>query len=307
MSRDRFPAKGNFVGPYWLSRRGHSRQWCRTWFDVAARQTRRASLGTADLEQAKEELIRWRAVNAPLRQEEPAAVLVRDLVLRHIEHAAPAKRSKNQIERSLLLLDDRFPGCTVAGLTPGMLEDWGLELVRAGRSGSYVRRILTDARSMLNRARKRGEVLAVPFVPVGLFEEGEGRKRVVSAEEVARVFLAAEDDWLRRFIMLGAGTGARTEALLELRPFQVDRKHGLLRFNQEGRRQTKKVRPTVRLAPRLLPWLGPGGDGRVIGRGVKAFGIAWRQARERSGLGEDVVPTTLRHTLATVMKERRVR
>jgi hypothetical protein len=91
MSAKRFPSTGYFVGRYWLSRRPHSRHWYRTWLDPEARQTRRASLGTDDLEQAKAGLAAWHTLNAVLRNERPAAVLLRDLVLRHIEHHAPAK------------------------------------------------------------------------------------------------------------------------------------------------------------------------------------------------------------------------
>ena len=43
-----------------------------------------------------------------------------------------------------------------------------------------------------------------------------------------------------------------------------------------------------------------GDDEMVIGRGAKALGIAWREAREKAGLGTDVLPTTFRHTLHTL-------
>jgi hypothetical protein len=193
MPADRFPEHGTYVGGFWLSRRRHSRQWCRTWFDAAARQTRRASLGTDDLESAKVQLSGWYVLNAELRHERPADVLLRDLVLRHVEHYAPKKRSANQIRRSLLALDDRFPGVTVAGLTPGMLEDFGHEVVARSptHSTETARRVLTDVRVMLNTARKRGEILAVPFVPVEKFERGEGASASSSPRRPRGLYLAA--------------------------------------------------------------------------------------------------------------------
>ena len=54
----------------------------------------------------------------------------------------------------------------VADLTPGMLEDWGSEIVAASRSTETARRVLSGVRAMLNTARKRGEIATVPFVPV---------------------------------------------------------------------------------------------------------------------------------------------
>ena len=47
------------IAGFWLSKRSGSHMWCRTWFDAATRQTRRASLGIDDLQAATLELARW--------------------------------------------------------------------------------------------------------------------------------------------------------------------------------------------------------------------------------------------------------
>ena len=57
------------------------------------------------------------------------------------------------------------------------------------------------------------------------------------------------------FILLGLYTGQRKEALLSLRWAQVDLEAGRINFNPPGRKQTKKRRPHVPIAPRLLPHL----------------------------------------------------
>ena len=303
----RFPAEGYYVGVYWLGQRANSPMWCRSWCDksVKPNQTRRKSLGTRDLEQAKILLSRWHTLNVEMCRADPADVLLTDLIVRHVEKHLARKRSADTIRRSLLMWDDHFPGRTVGSLTPGNIEDFGRTLLER-YSSETVRRVLSDGRAMLNRARKRGELTAVPFVPVESFERGEPRERILTAEETARLFLATEKPWLQRFIMLAAATGARTEAILELRTFQIDRGRELIKFNPPGRRQTKKRRPTLPVAEHLWPWLEEAEGELVIGRGPKAFGIAWRAAREAAGLGPDVLPTTFRHTLHTLFDERDV-
>ncbi len=54
------PDKREFqLGDYWLSQRASSRAWYRTWFDNDTRQTRRVSLGTTDVQEARERLTEW--------------------------------------------------------------------------------------------------------------------------------------------------------------------------------------------------------------------------------------------------------
>ena len=45
------------IGDLWLSKRRGSQQWCRTWYEAG--QTKRSSLATADLEEAKLALLDW--------------------------------------------------------------------------------------------------------------------------------------------------------------------------------------------------------------------------------------------------------
>jgi integrase len=58
--------------------------------------------------------------------------------------------------------------------------------------------------------------------------------------------------------------------------------------------------------PSLLPWVSEPRAPYVIERRLKALRAAWGAARTRSRLDADVVPYSLRHTLATWMDERDV-
>ena len=287
---------------FWVEARAGSRRLYRCWYDRADRQTRRVSLVTESPEEAADLLIEWVTLNVGPHQAQPTAVTLGELILRHREHHAGTRRSASQIHRSLDLWNAAFPGVTIAELTPGRLEDFGKRLVAQGAATETVRRVLSDGRAMLNRARKRGELVTAPYVPVGAFARGKPRERLVTAEEVARLFMAFDKDWARRFLMIAAGTGARTEAIVEARLDQVDRDRRLLFLNPEGRDQTKKVRPVIRIAERLLPWLPEEGE-RLVGRTKKPVELAWREARELAGLDAAIVPTTFRHTLHTLFWE----
>lgn len=68
------------IGNYWLSQRTGSKNWCRTWFDAATRQTNRASLGTTDIQEAKVRLWEWYAKYGDISKQMPQDVVL-DLVL----------------------------------------------------------------------------------------------------------------------------------------------------------------------------------------------------------------------------------
>jgi integrase len=83
---------------------------------------------------------------------------------------------------------------------------------------------------------------------------------IYSLTELAALFNAASEQtedarytrehWWR-FLMLAVGTASRETALRELTWQQVNLRLGRVRLNPEGRRQTKKRRAAVPIAPTL--------------------------------------------------------
>ena len=112
-----------------------------------------------------------------------------------------------------------------------------------GLSDGYIRRTPAVAQAALNRALREGEIVAAPYVGLKLAPEAEPRERILSLEETARLFKAAEPDRLRMYLLLAYRTAARPEAILELTSFQVDCDAWFIRLNSPGRPQTKKRRP----------------------------------------------------------------
>ena len=131
-----------------------------------------------------------------------------------------------------------------------------------GCSDGYIHRILATGRTAINRAYKFGEVSSVPYI-INV-RPGPARDRVLSVEEMARLFDAAEMDHLFMWLLVSCNTLARPEVACELTRFQIDFDNRLVHLNPKGRPQTKKYRPSVPLTETLLPWLRAGQSEYIV-------------------------------------------
>jgi integrase len=201
-----------------------------------------------------------------------------------------------------------------------------------------VRRELGVLRAAINHAYKNGRLTRV--VALHLPDRPEPRDRWLTRAEVARLiggglgFTFAKCSDLRTrnekwvvwdreraharlhlplFILLGAYTGARKEAILSLRWSQVDLDAGRIDYNTPGARRTNKRRTRIPIPTKLLSHLRRARlrgvelgfvvneDGKRIGDVKRGFASACR----RAGL-DDVSPHVLRHTCATWLMQRGV-
>ena len=293
---------------YWLSKRLNSDAWCRTWYDSATRQTKRASLRTEDFQEAESRLIQWVAAHAKKRNEQADDVSLEELFIRYYEQHAKHTVSAEQARYCLANWSDFFPGASVSDLTPDRQDDFVGWLRTKGYSDGYVARILTIGRAALNRAYKRQEIAAVPFI--ASVEGGSPRENRLTLQEAAKLFDAIQEPHLFMYCMVAFNTLARPHAILELTRWQVDLENRLIHFNAKGRRQTKKYRPVVPITNTLLPWLQCLKTVNVISyskadRQVNSIKTSFNKTVARAGL-EDVMPYTIRHTLATELRKRGV-
>jgi len=113
-------------------------------------------------------------------------------------------------------------------------------------------------------------------------------------EQMARIFDGVKSDHVLLFCLLAANTMARPEPLLELTRFQLDFESKLIKLNPEGRKQTKKYRPTVPMTDTLMPWLQKIKTNHVIQyHGHRIFSVRkafQRMPGEIKGLPERVTP-----------------
>lgn len=174
-------------------------------------------------------------------------------------------------------------------------------------------RELSVLSAALGYAHKNGKLIDRPFVE--LPPKSPGRERWLTRDEAARLLWESRRDPQARghlplFILLALATGARPAALFDLRWTQIDFDRNTINLNPAGRVQTNKKRPVIPM-PRRLRWFLLRAHARASspyvlafrGRKLASVKRAFAGARERAGLGTDVLPYTLRHTCGTWMAQ----
>ena len=294
-------------GRFWLSQHGTSPYWQITWYDRRRRQTRRISTSEADLGRAEVTLAEHIIKTERPRDANPNEVLLTVPLMDYLEKHATNLPSAQQAFIAGQHLVDFFGESLVSEITPDRQEDYVDARRGTGVADGTIGRELSVLRAALNRAHRRGEMMAVPFI-MGL-PSGEPRERWLSQDEVTELFNSIDLDHLRLFTLVALNTLARPDAVLDLTMFQIDFDDRLITLDPPGRKQTKKYRPVVPITNTLLPWLRACEGGHLVsfkGRPIKSVKRAFRRAREKAGLGADVTPYTLRHTMATELRRRGV-
>jgi len=296
------------IGDYWLSQRPNSPIWCRTWFDIASRQTSRSSLGTDDLAAARIALAKWVTIHGHRAAQQPRDVLMGDVFARYYEKHGRHTAGAGVQRRNLFVALERIQeGATVAEFTLDAQHTFVRRMETDGYQPGTTKRVLGVVKAAVQWAWKNGELeRPIPFLTV---QEGPPRERVLEVAEISAVWDAAGPEHLRMFILLLLGTAGRPAAVLELTREQCDLDRGLIDLNPPGRVQTKKRRPVVPMPDFLRPWIEqapPGPLVRFRGAGVIKVAKTWRDARSAAGLDEAVVPYTIRHTIATELRARGV-
>ena len=298
------------LGEYWISKRPDAPDgvWQRTWYDKRSRQTRRVSLGTADLEEAKLILADWVLKNETMVDEDPSNVPLATVLMRYWTHHASKLRSHHVIKPNLDRWNEFFGPVMVADLTKRRIREFVEDLQTKGWAPATINRCLCDGRSALNRAKREGEVTHVPFIPS--VQVDEPKERALTLDQMALIFDNAKSDHILLFCLVMANTMARPEAVLELTRFQLDFESKLVRLNPDGRRQTKKYRPTVPMTNTLLPWLQRLKTNYVItyhGERVHSVKKTFQRFPTHiKGLPVRVSPYSIRHTMAKELRRRGV-
>ena len=126
------------IADYWLSQAAEQPVWCRTWFDRKTRQTRRASLGTSDLQQAGLKLAAWVTEHADVRNQHPADLPLATVLTRYWLGHAKDLPSAMQARIELRYWSEFFTTDMVADLTPTRQEQFVTALRGKGLSNGYI-------------------------------------------------------------------------------------------------------------------------------------------------------------------------
>ena len=300
------------LGDFWLSKQSRSDAWCRTWFDAQARQTRRISLRTTDFEEAKQKLTDWFVAQHTPQQEPTHEITLAEVFGRYFELYGSRLRTADSTRRALNDWLTFHGEATIADACALPRQHAFQAYLRDERNmaANTSRRTLMIGKSALNWAYKRGEIQSFPYIELTKRPTNPPPKgRPLEVHELADLLYNA-DYHIQTFIIMMLATAGRTTATLELSRDRIDFSNELIMLNEQGREQTNKYRPTVKLPPSLKPWLlthcGHSPVPQLIhfrGAGVKHIRTAWRTLRADLEFDDQVQPYSLRHTMARWLRK----
>lgn len=305
----------------WIAREPGSPFFHRYWTEPGSGRTRRASLRTTDLEEAKRQLAEIVVKGAPKSVSTPlSAVLLayfeeRTDKLRSREHARLAGRT---------LLACWGATVRVESITEARQKEFALWSIVKGHSLAYISRNLSVLSAALRHSKLDHEIIFGMGKMVerwGLQTKAPRRAFVPTDDELATLLSLDLAEDFRRWLIVSLLTGARPEAVLELSAAQRVKDAGLLDLNPPGRRQNKKFRPTVREPRALTAWLDHW-EGMSLFSPTKEAGklntapycsyatkealkSAFERARAKIGLPR-LTARSIRHKVATVLRKARI-
>jgi integrase len=259
------------------------------------------------------------------RNRHPDQVRIADVITIYAQDVAPRHAKPHGTAARLARLLDFFGDMTLGGLNRRTCAAY----VTQRGPVPAARRELEDLRAAVRYHWQSG--LCSGLSPVTLPDKSLPRERWLTRSEAARLLWAAwrarhERSDVRprlqhvaRFVLIGLYTGTRASAICgaALAPTEgrgwIDLDQGVFYRRAQGRKETKKRQPPVRLPPRLLThlrrWQRLGLANRSAveyeGRPIVTINHGFRIACEAAGLA-DVTPHTLRHTCATWLAQRGV-
>lgn len=260
-----------------------------------------------------------------LGRQEPAEAEVAAMLVNYWRERGSKTINNDQTGRSLrtflafLIQDEVGARAVLTDLTPVLFErfrEWRMSphefnltwfgqstpYASKGVSGATVQRNINDVRAAVHHAESN---LRIPMAPriadLDPRYRSEPRRRVLTMDEMARIaWYASHNIDLFRFITLQFATAVRPDAALKFDPqTQFDCETNLIDLQPGASPQTKKrnaIVPAIRpMRPVLRAWARDGA------KPVGSRKTAWRVMRRALGLGADVYPKTIRHTVATML------
>jgi len=250
----------------------------------------------------------------PTNSLDPRSVPIADALSFYLTHHIPTLANPQNEGYILKALVPFWGELYLSDVARSNSKRYATERYRNGVKPGTVRRELKLLKSAVNMYVEDRDI---PFVcRIEMPPAGESRLRWLSRSETAAFLHAARrrgNQHIARILLIGIYTGTRIDAIrrLQWHPNPVsghfDLDQGVLYRKGWGEVSTTKRRPSIHIPERLLPhlkrWKAQDGNLPWVihydGSSVKSVNRAWRKSREDAGLGEDVIPHTLRHTAAS--------
>lgn len=233
----------------WLAKRKGSPNWYIFEYDPKTRERRRIGTGTTDRGQAEKELARY-IIRDPQQGLVSDATLVH-VMLRYWEHHARRFASRDTAKRVLALVAEHEPTTKLYAWGIPAQESFAAKL---SDEPNTRRRYFGVVKTAVSWGFKRGEL---PHMPP-MLSMTEQRRAGVSPFNLAQLQAlckAATAEHERRLLLLCIATCARPGAVLELTWDRIDFESATADMLVPGRKETKKRRSVVPLAPTALAYL----------------------------------------------------
>ena len=275
------------------------------WHD--GQRSRRESLETKDLEEAKTHFSQWLIIDTlPANHDYTIDELFGLYDDEHLGTVADPSRARQRLG----FLRQHFGNLTPDMIRPNVVMDY---LKKRPVTSSTVRGELAILKAALNHNVKAGRIDSFPHIQ--LPPKGEPRDRWLTTVEVHELFNNAEArrqadrlSRVERFIWIALEAAARKRTIEQLTWDRVDLERGTIDFRVPGKAATKKRQARVPVSDRLAPVLERAYNekkGNYVLDHSGSIRTAFENLAITSGM-TGVTPHVLRHTAATHMAQRGV-
>ena len=293
----------------WLDKKRQS------WSIIDGSRTVRTGCGAGELEQAKEALGAYLAKNHIVTK--GANPFIADCLKLYGEEHLKFKVSYESTRRDLINLNLWWGTKRATDITKANCRLYSEHRNAPTCSGRELG-FLAAAMNYYHKS-EYGPLGSIPIIVKP--DKAPSRERWLTRSEAAKFLWATRllphlrRKRLRRFFLIGWYTGTRHAAICNISWSMVDLDSGIMQRRPAGIVETKKRTPPVRMSPRLIAhmrrWkrLDAGKTTHLIehgGRKVSNVNDAWLDNRKLAGLGNDVIPHSLRHSRATHMMKQGV-
>jgi integrase len=316
------------VGPFWLARREQSPFYQIRWYDERTKVTRGKSTRCRTLDDAIPSILAHHEAWRAKQRQEPDEALAVGLFIQFWNDRGKTRRNAATVASSLRIFmafldqDEAGMGVAVAGLDKNLFErfmawrakphsysiEWlGKTFAHSsnGVSGEAVQRNLDDVRAALNYAVGKQLPWApkVPAVDAAL--RSPPRDVTLTIDQLgAIVAYAAYDIEALRWALGMIATAARPDAVLKWNVAEQWKGEPNFDTHPHGEPRTKKRNAIVPLIPEFVPWLKAWRESPH--KAVRSRKRWWRTMRAALGLPANIVPKTIRHSIATQLRSRAV-
>lgn len=297
------------LGGHWISTIPERESLYAFWTDTRNGGTRRRSLGTADIEQAKLKLAEIVLMGAPATAASPLSIIFENYFLARTDQL-PSKEPARASGR--LFLKHWGSSAKVSDISQDKLKDLAKKLAKKGNSLGYIARNFTVLSAALRHAGISQRVIFTEAHMRNVWKiAAKARRRpfIPTDHQLALILRQPMPEDLARWLLIEMTTGCRPEAAIDLAPAARIQEAQAIDLNPEGRVQNKKHRPILR-CPKVLTvalnrWEKAGLDkhgGKYCGyASVDSVDSALERVCKKVGLGQMSV-YSLRHKVTTVLR-----